>query len=161
MIYEIINPSDACTIEAEDSFLASVVVIILGSGAYGLYDEDERMVLPIFRFEDEAKLLEWLRDNDVDPMEMDEFYAKHGDEMASIAESVIYGKMSDRKALVSMIEKMSSSDRLAAIDKWNDSKRSSMADIGSDARNLAKLFRKKAERARIAKAPTDPPPTVA
>ena len=158
MIYEIANPCDAVTIEADDSVLASVAVIVLGHGAYGLYDEDDRVVLPIFLLEKPEKLVEWLTDHGIDSNKMDEFYARNGEEVAKILESMVYGKVEDRKALTAMTEKMSASDRLDAIEKWNESRRTSMNNIGADARNIAKAFRKKAEEARIAKAPTDPPP---
>lgn len=157
MIYEIINPSDAVTIEAEDSLLASVAVIILGEGAYGLYDEDDRAVLPIFRFSDPEKLMRWLSDNGISPDKIDEFYAKNGEEMATILESVVYGKVADRKAILAMTKNMTKTDKAKALADYNDEKRSSMNDIGTAALALAKVFRQKAAAAQ---APT-PPPTKA
>lgn len=158
MIYEIANPCDAVTIEAEDSVLAAVAVVVLGNGTYGLYDEDERVVLPIFLLEKPEKLVAWLTEHGIDSNKMDDFYAKNGEEVAKILESVVYGKINDRRALTAMTEKMSTTDRLDATSKWNESRRSSTRNIGADARNLAMAFRKKAEEARTATAPTDPPP---
>lgn len=148
MIYEIINPSDAVTIEAQDSVLASIAIIVLGNGQYGLYDEDGRTVLGIFALSKPEKLIEWLRDNGVEDTKMDEFYAKNGEEIATILESVVYGNISDRKAITALTESMTRSDRLKAMAKYNDSKRSSMNDIGSAACDLAKGFRKKAKEAQ-------------
>jgi hypothetical protein len=159
MFYEIVNPSDACTLEAEDSLLASVVVIILSEGAYGLYDEDDRTVLPIFRFSKPESLLKWLHENGIDSNKMDEFYAKNGEEMAKILESIVYGKIADRKSIVALTEKMSPADRLDALAKWNDSKRSSMNDIAKGARELAKVFRTKAQELKP-KLPTKEEPSV-
>lgn len=148
MIYEIINPSDAMTLEADDSLLASVSIIILSQGDYGLIDEDDRTVLPIFRFSDPEKLIKWLHGNNVDSNKIEEFYAKNGDEMATILESVVYGKIDDRKGIVALTEKMSASDRVEALAKWNESKRSSMNDIGERAHELAKVLRRKAKEAK-------------
>lgn len=148
MIYEIINPSDAVTIEAQDSVLASIAIIVLGNGQYGLYDEDGRTVLGIFALSKPEKLIEWLRDNGVEDAKMDEFYAKNGEEIAAILESVVYGKIEDRKAITALTESMTKSDRLKALAKYNDSKRSSMNNIGSAASELAKGFRKKAQEAQ-------------
>ena len=158
MIYEILNPSDAVTIEAEDSLLASVVVIILGEGAYGLYDEDDRAVVPIFRFSDPEKLIRWLSDNGITAEKMDEFYAKNGEEMATILESVVYGKISDRKAILGLTDSMTKADKIKALAKYNDSKRSSANDISAAAHALAKVFRQKAAAAQ---APTPTPPKAA
>lgn len=148
MIYEIINPSDAVTVEAQDSVLASIAIIVLGNGQYGLYDEDGRTVLGIFALSKPEKLIEWLRDNGVEDTKMDEFYAKNGEEIATILESVVYGKVEDRKAITALTESMTKSDRLEALAKYNDSKRSSLNDIGSAASELAKGFRKKAQEAQ-------------
>jgi hypothetical protein len=148
VIYEIINPSDAVTIEADDTVLASIAIIVLGNGQYGLYDEDGRTVLGIFALSTPEKLIEWLRDNGVEDTKMDEFYAKNGEEIATILESVVYGDISDRKAIAALTESMTRSDRLKAMAKYNDSKRSSMNDIGSAACELAKGFRKKAQEAQ-------------
>lgn len=148
MIYEIVNPSDAVTIEAQDSVLASIAIIVLGNGQYGLYDEDGRTVLGIFALSSPEKLIEWLRDNGVEDTKMDEFYAKNGEEIAAILESVVYGDIKDRKSITALTESMTKADRLKAIAKYNDSKRSSMNDIGSAAFELAKGFRKKAQEAK-------------
>lgn len=144
MIYEIANPSDACTIEAEDSVLAAVAVLILGNGAYGLYDEDDRTVLPIFAFSGPERLIEWLGSNGIQDGKSDEFFAKNGEEMAKILESIVYGKIADRKSITALAESMTTADRLRAIAKYNDSKRSSLSDISSACLALAKTFREKA-----------------
>lgn len=148
MIYEIVNPSDACTIEADDKTLACIAIIILSDGAYGLYDENGEAALPIFRFSDPARLVEWLHDRGISPDKMDEFYAKSGEEMATILESVAYGKISDRQAILAVCEGKSPEERVVALAKWNDNKRSSINDICLACHNLAKVFRKKAAQAQ-------------
>lgn len=148
MIYEVVNPSDPVTIEANDSILAAVAVILLSNGDYGLYDEDDRTVIPIFRLSGPERLIKWLHENNIDSNKIDEFYAKNGDELATILESVVYGQRSDRAGILALTEKMSAKDRLDALSKWNESKRSSMNDIGEQAHQLAKALRKKAKEAR-------------
>ena len=148
MIYEIANPSDAVTIEAQDSVLASIAIIVLGNGQYGLYDEDGRTVLGIFALSKPERLIEWLRDNGVEDTKMDEFYAKNGEEIATILESVVYGNIADRKSITALTESMTNPDRLKALAKYNDSKRSSMNDIGHAAAELAKVFRQKAQESQ-------------
>jgi len=141
MIYEIANPSDACTIEAEDSVLAAVSILLLSNGAYGLYDEDGRTVLPIFAYSGPERLIEWLKDHGIEDGRTDEFFAKNGQEMAKILESVAYGDFGDRKSITTLTDKMSAGDRLEALSKWNESKRSSLNDISAACIDLAKKIR--------------------
>lgn len=148
MIYEIVNPSDAVTIEADDEFLASVAVIILGEGAYGLYDHKGKVILPIFLFQDPAKLVKWLNEHGVNPSKIDEFYAMHGEKLAVIMESLMYGKPEDRKAVLAMTANMNTDEKAKALAKYNESKRSSMSNIAASASHLASMFREKAASAK-------------
>lgn len=145
MIYEVVNPSDPMTIEAEDSVLASLAITLLSNGAYGLYDEDGRAVLPIFRFSKPELFIRWLNENNIDSNKIEDFYVKNGREMAAILESMVYGDAADRKGIMALAEKMSATDRADAIASWNNSKRSSLTNIAAAAINLAKTFRKKAD----------------
>lgn len=54
MRYEIINPSDKCYIYADDVQLAKVACALLGSGWYGLKDEDDEPVMHILESLDDA-----------------------------------------------------------------------------------------------------------
>ena len=150
MIYEIINPSDECTIEASNEVLACCAVIVIGEGAYGLYDENGKAAMPIFLMSDAQRLIDWLEKNGVDPNKMDEFYAQNGVEMATILESIAYGSIKDRKSILAVCEGKTQKETLAALAKWNDEKRSSMNDISSRCHQLAKAFRKKAKSAQKA-----------
>jgi hypothetical protein len=150
VIYEVVNPSDQCTIEAENELLACCAIVVLGEGAYGLYDEKGTAILPIFLLQDPQRLVDWLNERGVSPDKMGEFYAKNGDEMAAILESIAYGSIQDRKAILSVCEGGDKKETAAALAKWNDEKRSSLNDISKAGRQLAKAFRKKAKEAKKA-----------
>jgi len=144
------NPSDECTIEAQNELLACCAVIVLGEGNYGLYDEGGKAILPIFRFSDPQRLMDWLQERGIAPEKMDEFYAKNGVEMAEILESVAYGSIKDRKSILAVCEGKTDAETKAALTKWNDEKRSSLNDISKACHQIAKAFRKKAKAARKA-----------
>lgn len=48
MIYSIANPHDQLTIESESLEIAAVAVAIMGTGKYGLLDENGDTVMPTF-----------------------------------------------------------------------------------------------------------------
>ncbi|MDM1021638.1 hypothetical protein QSV37_15195 [Acinetobacter sp. VNK23] len=50
MIFEIINPSDKCTLEAFDHEVASVACCLIGSGQYALKGLDTDLEVPLFLF---------------------------------------------------------------------------------------------------------------
>lgn len=54
MTYEIINPSDKCFIEAESDTVAALVGNALGSGYYGVRDENGKPVLHVMQSVSEA-----------------------------------------------------------------------------------------------------------
>lgn len=54
MTYEIINPSDKCFIQAESDIVAALVGNALGSGYYGVRDENGRTILHIMQTVHEA-----------------------------------------------------------------------------------------------------------
>jgi uncharacterized protein YukE len=148
VIYEVVNPSDQCTIEAENELLACCAIVVLGEGAYGLYDEKGTAILPIFLLQDPQRLIDWLNERGISPDKMDEFYAKNGEEVADILESIAYGSIQERKAILAVCEGKSAKETKAALAKWNDEKRSSLNDISKACRQIAKAFRKKAKESQ-------------
>ena len=141
MIYEIVNPSDGATIEANNGVLAALAIVVLSEGMYGLRDEKGETVMPILAFGGKDYFTQWLKNNEIDDDKLDEFYAKNGEEMAAILESVIYGDCKDRAVVSSTAEDMTPEARVAFYAKWNDKKRSSMNDISKACFGLAKQFR--------------------
>ena len=50
MVYEIVNPSDPYTLEADDLSLAAIACILLGEGQYSLRTQDGETAMPLFIF---------------------------------------------------------------------------------------------------------------
>jgi hypothetical protein len=144
MLYEIINMSDAYTIEAKDLELAFVACILLGRGQYALEPlEDDGVKVPFFMFGG-----------------IDEFCQKHfsksagavidgvmeirGKELADCLDSCLIGGKSNRQTYF---------DGLALIDdpakrelwrnRWHEERRSSLNDIGGRAYEIAENLRTK------------------
>jgi len=146
MLYEIINMSDAYTIEANDLELAFVACILLGRGQYAFEPlSDDGVKVPFFMFGG-----------------IDEFCQKHfskssgaildgvmetrSNELADCLDSCLIGGKDNRQTYF---------DGLALIDdpakreiwrkKWHDERRSSLNDIGGRAYEMANKLRAKAE----------------
>jgi len=147
MIYKIINPSDALTLEADvaDEALAGLAIIILSKGNYGLTDANDVTVCPIFAFSCPERLVEWLGDRNISNGSADEFILANGDKLATILESVVYGNVSDRRLLVSAMAAMEPAVAAQYLAEWNDTKRSSMTNIRAKALELASHLRQRAK----------------
>ena len=50
MIFEIVNPSDKCTLEAFDHEVAAIACVLIGNGKYALDGIDTKLEVPIFMF---------------------------------------------------------------------------------------------------------------
>jgi hypothetical protein len=151
MLYEIINMSDAYTIEAKDLELAFVACVLLGSGQYAFEPlQDEGVKVPFFMFGG-----------------VDEFCQKHfskssgavldgvmeirNEELAECLESCLIGGKSNRQTYF---------DGLALIDdpakreqwrnSWHDERRSSLNDIGGRAYEMAEKLRAKTKNPVVA-----------
>lgn len=121
-IYEIINPSDCCTFEAPTHEVATLVVFILGEGQYGGRSAtcDE---VPIFIFGGAAEWYAKTFGRDF-AAGLDAFKP----ELVTSLRSLIYCDVGTRAAI------------LAAggdLAKFNDSKRSSLNNIGGRAVHYA------------------------
>lgn len=147
MIYEIVNPSDACTIEHGDTIAASLACLLLGEGRYALRGEDDSEPIGILIFGGQDALKNWLAANklgeDVN-VEIDSRRAA----IADALESITYGRIDDRAAVLAVVG--TSGDKLAALARWNDAKRSSMNDMSSAAFAIAKQLREPAKGDRDA-----------
>lgn len=139
MIYEIINPSDAYTLDTDNLAAACIVTLTLGNGAYGLTDKDGELVLPIFIGSDPEK---WLIEkfgkgftellNDIPPSAL-----------ADVFDSVViggHGARQDYLEALSLIDDATKKELWR--DKWHDRRRSSLNDIGKRARSLAEGLRR-------------------
>jgi len=142
MIYSVINPSDAMTIEADDDLIAAIAGLNLGEGRIGIDDENGKTVLPILTFGGDRAFLSWLQTVGIDSVEdLRPICVERKDEIAACLESIVYGSVTDRKGFIVTTESMEHHDRLIAAEKWNDIHRSSMSNYSKSAFALAKAMR--------------------
>ena len=66
---------------------------------------------------------------------------EHKDEIAVCLESIAYGSFTDRKGIMAIVEDMEHHEKLQAMAKWNNEKRSSLSDYSKAAFQLAKAIR--------------------
>lgn len=142
MIYELINPSDPVTIQAEDDKVAAAVALIVGKGAMGLFRTDGYgngiQVLPIMIFCDKSQLDEYLRELGIH--DMSKFIVEKINEIIDCLESALVGSASDRVAIMEVCSQQG--DVKKAMRVWNESKRTSMNDICGACHGFANEFRK-------------------
>lgn len=144
MIYEIINPSDACCLSADDERVAITAAILLGGGAYDLRRPDQSTVgcLSLFRNEDQtdAYLTETFGTSDLGA-----FMDEHADAVACCLESILYTDGATYASMLKAFEGLE--DRDERISKFCDEQRSSLNDIAERGREFSKLIRDKQEAA--------------
>lgn len=139
--FEIINPSDYLTIQAEDPVAAAVPILVIGGGRLGLRNlATDETVLPVMLF---GGLDDWLADHgfaNVDALWA--WTAEHWRDVVAAMESVVVGDGDSRKLLEVELERIEGDaakreHRIA----FNDARRSSLNDI-------AGLLMQNAERYR-------------
>ncbi len=131
-VYEIVNPSDAVTIEADDPMIAAVAVILLGSGQLGLNDADGNMVLPVMPFE--AMFVEWWERSGMIPLA--EYVELKRLEIVTCLRASVIGDAACREAVLISCRAMGG-DFQASLKLWNEKHRSSENDICGCAFELA------------------------
>jgi len=142
MLYEIINPSDKMTIEADDDLVAALAGLNLGEGKIGIENEKGESVLPIFLLGGDAALIEWLKTVGIDSIDgLRPACVERKDEISACLESIVYGGFTDRRGIMAVVEGMEHHEKLQAMAKWNDEQRSSMNDYSKAAFQLAKAVR--------------------
>ncbi len=127
--YEIINPSDAYTLQAKDYNVACVCVAILGNGMYGISGS------PIIKGWD--MFFTGLG------IDLEKFIPERWAEMAECFDSVLIKTRTaeDRAAVEKQMEGMDTAARAKFLDERHDRLRSSMNDIGGRAMALAARLR--------------------
>ena len=139
MLFEIINPSDKMTMEADDTTVAGVAALYLGEGKIGLENEQGETVFPLLFLGGQDALDEWKSQVGIDDLSVWTF--EHKDEIACCLESIVYGGFGDRRAVMELVEGKEHHEILQAMAKWNDRQRSSINDFSSYAFKLAKRVR--------------------
>jgi hypothetical protein len=136
-LYEIVNPSDAYTVEGEREAVC-VAALLLGEGAYGVSGENGTTVMPILCFGGEAALEAWWEKAFGHPFKE----APCGATVAAALESVMIGSRADRARMERVLAAIASpEDRERAKAAWHDERRSSLNDIGRRAVALSKAIR--------------------
>ena len=125
MILEIINPSDAVTIEADDIVAAGLCTILICSGKCGLENENGESVMPIFLF---GGANDWLKEKGV--TDIDTYISANYSKMVDVCDSLVYGSISQRGLFKTAISHMKPEEIPAFKAAWNDIKRSSLNDFG-------------------------------
>jgi hypothetical protein len=146
IVYEIVNPSDAYTMEASDLAVAAVACLYLGSGQYGLtaLSPSDAPGMPVFVFHKAEDVERWFAT--VCGCTMAAAFARRA-AVADALDSVLAGSLRDRQT---------NADALALIDdeakrqewrdKWLDRRRSSLNNIGGRAMHYAKHLREVIEQ---------------
>src|SRR5579863_2871519 len=144
MLYEIINPSDPYTIEADSLAVAFVACVFLGSGQYAFKALDTDGVdIPLFLF---GNTEEWCHDHlgesfksVIDRVTTEP--AKRG-ELERCLDSCLIGHEEDRKtyqAGLDLIDDPAKRERWRL--RWHDDRLSSMHDIGTRAYGMVAALR--------------------
>jgi dienelactone hydrolase len=123
-VYEIINPSDKCTIEADDPLVASVAILCVFNGSYSLHDKDNNQVLPLFLF---GSADEWLKEQGIN--DLNQYFKDNKDALIYTLESILYGGFEDR-AFYNETVKLMDKEKIAEYRQmWNDNRRTSATNI--------------------------------
>lgn len=129
MIYELINPSDPVTLEADDLTIARAACLLLGRGAYALEDENGAEAMPLLLFDSFDR---WASDNSFD---LSEILKKRESEIAACLRSFVCVSIADRRAILAAMN-----GDPAALARYSDEKRSSLNDICGRAHQFAEAM---------------------
>jgi hypothetical protein len=140
-LYEISNPSDACTVVAEEDAVACVAVMLLGEGMYGL-DLGGGKSMPVMILGADPD--RWLQEEC--GRTIDDVLKRNLDEVIACLESLLYGTPAERFAFEESLEWIAEDQRAVAIAGWQDENRTSMNNIGRRAEQLAKALRRRKEQ---------------
>jgi len=140
MILEIVNPSDACTIQGDDPAVLAAATIVLGDGKYGLSGDLE---MPPFILCDAE---EWFCEHFHAKL-IPDFLNACAEQIADALDTVTYGSEADLAELTEALSLMPEDARAGYKVKWMDRRRSSMNNIGARAAQLGKLMHRKAAEA--------------
>lgn len=116
--YEISNPSDPITIQADDDMVAAAAGLLLGEGRYGI-KRDDRTILPIFLL---GGFEEWAAEHKFG----DDYITAHKGEIAACLRTAAIGEPPTdiRRCPARLME-------------WNEERRSSLTNIAGRAHQIA------------------------
>lgn len=125
MIYELVNPSDAITIEADDELAACIGIVIFGEGYLTLKNDRGESLMPVFAFGPDFD--KWLESKGVKDSSL--YFDANAGKIAGILESAVYGNIPDRRAFDSMTQRMSPEAAVHYREGWNNKRRTSLRNI--------------------------------
>lgn len=140
-LYEIVNPSDPYTMEVED-FKEAAVGLLMLSTHFGLepVDGEAGSSMPPFIF---GGMDKWIEENVCPTDDLQKWIRDHTPGIAKALDSVLIGEKGQRELYQAAMEAIDDlAKREAFHEKWHDTKRSSMNDIGGAAREMAKRLRR-------------------
>ena len=141
MLFKIVNPSDPYTIEASSLDVAVMDSVLLGQGNYQFTSLDGGQDIPFFAFGGGDK---WSKEHFKESlMELsNRVMDTKLSEVADSLDSVLYGDKDDRVQFLAKTKDMDRNDFMAERIMRQDSRRSSMNDIGERAYRMAAQLRK-------------------
>lgn len=140
MLFYVINPSDAYTIESNRFDVAVAAILLVGRGYYGLDGADNDYDMPVLAFFSKETQNTWLKENGVEDLRR--FIDVNKFEIAECLDSIMIGGIEDRKAYDKGLELIETEEnRQKWKDDWHDQRRTSMNNIGQSAWNYAKRLR--------------------
>lgn len=125
-VYEIHNPSDPVTVEANDLAVARTAALLLGRGAYWMTDEHGDEVLPMFVACD---FKAWADQHEYD---LSQTMLDRRQEIIACLSSALCCTPRERPALAALM-----GDDRQAREQYNEARRSSINDICGQAYRLA------------------------
>jgi hypothetical protein len=149
--YELINPSDAYTFEAQNELVAACAVILVGEGRYGakafesdepetqkrIVAEDLQYDVPVWLFAADAAVNKWFELHGT--KDWSSYIVAHAKAVADCLDSFVIGSFEERRRLERLLSVISNEDERGKA--WHDERRSSMNDIGSFAKHRAERLR--------------------
>lgn len=131
-VYEVINPSDAVTFEADDPRIAILAGAFVGDGRYGVRDDKGNDPgLPLFLF---GGCGDWLESEGLLAFART---PEGGAKLAAALDSFVCCSIANRKAIRAAV-----GNDPEAMARFNEEKRTSMNNICGRARKIAATLRK-------------------
>jgi len=146
MIFEIINPSDPYTMEADDFEVACVANVFLGEGAYGLrqIDGDDNK-MPILLFGANKWFIETFGTEF--ELVLKRCLEEKKDYLVKTLNSVLIGNASDRKIFYDGLSLIDDAQKQQEWrNKWHNQHRSSVNDIAALAHHYASVLKETAAK---------------
>lgn len=141
MIFEVVNPSDACTLRAEDSKVAIAVTIMLGGGSYPLKDEMGDTYDVLLGFIRDENELDAAVHSLFDGKDFNAFVLDNCGAIIECLESVICLGIKERFLYDTAIGFMDEKGKLEFREIINEKFRTSMNDISATAWECAESLR--------------------